>query len=68
MDHPGPYVLTGSDLSGKTIEVGMFDNERDLRIYVARHIGPNVVYTVWTPSLNEVINAARVIGITFAPK
>lgn len=67
MDHPGPYVLIGINALGKPIEVGIYDNERDMRLYVAKHTREGCRYSVWTPDINTTIAAPAVVGLRFAP-
>lgn len=66
MEHPGPYVVIGSNAYGRTVEVGLFDNERDLRLHVSRNTRDGCRYSVWTPRMNDTISAASVIGISMA--
>lgn len=65
MDQLGPFVLIGSDENGRTVEVGLFDDERALRLHAARNTRAGCRYSVWTPRMNGTMSAPAVVGIAW---
>lgn len=57
------FVLIGLDSNGRTVEVGLYDDEAAMHLYVHQSLKAGRVYSVFTPSMNDVIGAPATIHI-----
>lgn len=64
-----PVVLIGTNrTSGKIVEVGLYDDTESARPYVGRNGGRDVLYSVWTPEMNDTMQAPSVVGFSLPPQ
>lgn len=62
-------ILVGSNReTGRLIEVGLYENAEAARPYVAKNGGHDVVYSLWTPGMNETMEMPSAVGFSLPPK